>query len=421
MMGDMLAGVKVVEVAMWAYVPSAGAALAEWGADVVKIEPPTGDPIRGLMSAGVGPMDGIVFPWEIWNRGKKGIALDLTNPAAQEIVLRLCEDADVFLTSYLLPTREKLGIGLDAVREHNPSIIYACGSGQGARGPEADKGGYDSISFWSRGAVSAAVTPPGYPKPVGMPAGAFGDSISGISLAGGIAAALVKKGRTGEGALVDGSLLGTAMWCMQMGTVGTAVAMASSPEMAEMIQNPPAPPPVPAGTFPAPPVFNPLVNNYETSDHRWVALCMLQADRYFDGLVRAVGLGAMVDDERFAMPAARLENADAIVEALTEAFAGMTFDEARTGLNSQPGQWDVVNRPVDLLSDPQALVNGFVQEVDYGGGRALPMFATPVQFDRTPAPLEPAPEFGGDTDAILAGIDMDEDAILDAKISGAVI
>jgi crotonobetainyl-CoA:carnitine CoA-transferase CaiB-like acyl-CoA transferase len=419
-MANVLDGVKVVEISMWAYVPSAGTALAEWGADVVKVEPPTGDPMRGLMNAGVGPMDGIVFPWELWNRGKKAIALDLTNPEAQEIVLKLCEDADVFLTSYLPQVRKKLGVDEEAIRGRNPNIIYAVGSGQGYQGEEATKGGYDSITFWSRGGISSAVTPPGYPRPVGMPAGAFGDSISGISLAGGIAAALVKKARTGEGSLVDGSLLGTAMWAMQMGSVGAAVTMASSPEMAEMIKNPP--PPAPSdGSIPPPMVFNPLVNNYQTSDNRWVALCMLQPDLYFAGLVTAVGRADMIDDPRFATPADRAANAGDIVEELNKAFAGMTLAEARAALDTQKGQWDVVNRPVDLLDDPAGRANSFVQDVDYGNGRALPLFHSPVHFDRTPTTLTPAPDFGGDTDEILASIGMDEEAALQAKISGAVI
>lgn len=420
-MGRVLEGIKVIEVSVWAYVPSAGTVLAEWGAEVIKIEPPDGDPMRGLVNAGVGAMEGISFPWELWNRGKKGLALDLTKPEAQEIVGRLCADADVFLTSYLPGVRKKLGIDIDAIRKWNPSIVYACGSGRGPAGDEADKGGYDSITFWSRGGVSAAATPPGYPRPVGMPAGAFGDSLSGSALAGGVAAALVKKERTGEGSIVDGSLLGTALWCMQMASVGGAVAMASSPEAADAITNPPAAPPVPPGEFPRPAIFNPLVNNYRTSDGRWVALCMLQPDRYFEGLVRAVGRGDMVGDPRFATPEARASNGERIVDELEAAFAELTFDEACAALATQPGQWDVVNRPLDLLEDPQAQANGFVQEVDYGEGRSLPLFASPIQYDRTPPELTPAPGFCVDTDAILASIGMDEEAILEAKIAGAVV
>ncbi len=418
-MTDVLAGVKVVEVALWAYVPSAGAALAEWGADVVKIEPPTGDPIRGLVNAGVGPMEGISFPWELWNRGKKGIALDLRTPAAREIVLRLCEHADVFLTSYLPALRERLGLGLEAVRERNPSIVYACGSGQGAQGPEADKGGYDAITFWSRGGVSASVTPAGYPRPVGMPAGAFGDAISGVALAGGIAAALVKKARTGEGSVVDGSLLGTAAWSMQMASVGAAAAIATSPQLAELVRNPPQPR-VATGDFPEPPVFNPLVNNYRTADNRWVALCMLQFDVYFEGLVTAIGRADMVKDPRFATPQDRAGHFAEIIEELAKTFGGLTLDEARAVLAGQRGQWDVVNRAVDLLDDPQARLNGMVQDVDCGDGRRLPLFASPVQFDRTPPVLTAAPRFTADTDEVLAGIGMDEQAVLEAKITGAV-
>jgi crotonobetainyl-CoA:carnitine CoA-transferase CaiB-like acyl-CoA transferase len=420
-MANVLDGIKVVEVAVWAYVPSAGTALAEWGAEVIKVEPPTGDPIRGLVNAGIGAMDGIVFPWEIWNRGKKVIALDLTKPEAQDIVLRLCEDADVFLTSYLPAARQRLGFDIDAVRERNASIIYACGTGQGSAGPDAEKGGYDSISFWSRGGVSASVTPSDYPRPLPMPAGAFGDSLSGVSLAGGIAAALVKKARTGEGSVVVGSLLGTAMWAMQMSSVGAATMMASSPEMAEMIKHPP-PPESPAGGSPAAAfVFNPLVNNYETSDRRWVALCMLQPDRYFDGLVRALGRSDMVDDPRFLTPEDRAAHAPALVEELARTFAGMTLEEARVALASQPGQWDVVNRAVDLLDDEQAHANGFVQPVDYGDGRSLPLFASPVQFDQQAPVLTRAREFAADTDEILASIGMSEEDSLQAKISGAVI
>jgi crotonobetainyl-CoA:carnitine CoA-transferase CaiB-like acyl-CoA transferase len=398
---DVLAGVKVVEVSAWAFVPSAGAVLADWGAEVVKIEPPTGDPIRGLVNAGVGPAQGLVFPWEIWNRGKKALALDLANPEATEILMRLVETADVFLTSYLPATRRKLGIDIDAVRARNPSIIYGCGSGQGGRGDEAERGGYDSISFWSRGSVSASVTPPDYHRPVPMPAGAFGDSLSGMSLAGAIAAALVKKGRTGEGSVVDVSLLGTAMWCMQMGIVGAAVA---GPDVL-----------APSGR-----IFNPLVNNYQTSDGRWVALCMLQFEAFYEGLLRAIGREDLLGDDRFATAEDRSAHSDDLVAELEKTFAARPLAEWRTALATQRGQWDVVNRVTDVISDPQAAANGFVQTVEYGSGRSLPMVASPAQFDRHALDLRPAPGFAADTDEVLGSIGMDLDAVIEAKISGAV-
>ena len=427
-MSKPLEGVKIIEVSVWAYVPSAGAALAEWGAEVIKIEPPTGDPMRGLVNAGVGPMEGIVFPWELWNRGKRGMALDLQKPEAREIVGKLCETADVFLTSYLPSVRAKLGVDLDSIRARNPEIIYACGTGQGAVGPESERGGYDSITFWSRGGVSDGATPPDYPRPVQMPAGAFGDSLSGVSLAGGVAAALVQKAATGKGSIVDGSLFGTAAWAMQMASVGAAVAASQAPDANESTSEANAAsvagsegssdePHVPSKS----PIANPLVNVYRTSTGRWVALCMLQPDVYFEGLVCAIGREDMVADARFATPKARAENVDLIVEELAKAFAVLSFEEACRALASQRGQWDVVNRAQDLLDDPQAIANGFVQHVSYSKDRSLPIFTSPVHFDRTPPELVPAPEFSADADEILASIGMSEEEILEAKISGAVV
>ena len=282
-MYDVLEGVKVLEVSAWAFVPSGGAVLSDWGADVIKVEPPTGDPMRGLINAGI-QTDGPTFVWEIWNRGKRSVALDLRQEQARSIVLELAAEADVFLTSYLPDTRAKLGLDILDVQAHNPSIVYACGSGFGPKGDEAGKGGYDAISFWSRGGISNAVTPPGYARPLGMPSGAFGDSLSGMALAGGIAAALLRRERTGKGAVVDVALLGTAMWAMQMGIVGAAASRATLPEFdAESEPPPPAM------------ILNPLVNNYRTSDGRWLALCMLRYDLYWRGVLEVIGR-AMISD-----------------------------------------------------------------------------------------------------------------------------
>jgi crotonobetainyl-CoA:carnitine CoA-transferase CaiB-like acyl-CoA transferase len=402
----VLEGIKVVEVSAWAFVPSAGAVLADWGADVVKIEPPTGDPIRGLINAGVDA--GPSFPWEIWNRGKRSLALDLTRPRAREIVLDLARTADVFLTSYLPSTRAKLGLDIDDVRGVNPSIVYACGTGQGARGDEADRGGYDAISFWARGGIAATITPPDAERPVGQPGGAFGDSISGMALAGGVTAALLRRARTGEGAVVDVALLGTAMWSLQMSIVGASVMMAQAA----------------AGATPASAaqqLFNPLVGNYRTSDNRWVALCMLQRDKYWDGVLVALGREDLREDPRFATPEALSGHIEEAADELQAAIGTMTLSETCAALSKQPGQWDVMQTVLELPHDPQATANGFVQPVAYGDDVSLPLVASPVQFDRTPPQLGRAPEFGADTDDVLQSLGMDMDAIIEAKIDGAVV
>jgi crotonobetainyl-CoA:carnitine CoA-transferase CaiB-like acyl-CoA transferase len=405
-MERVLEGVRVVEVSAWAFVPSAGAVLADWGADVVKIEPPTGDPIRGLVNAGIA--GGPSFPWEIWNRGKRSVALDLARPKAHDIVLDLARTADVFLTSYLPSTRRKLGIDVDDVRAVNPSIVYACGTGQGAQGEQADRGGYDAISFWARGGVAATITPPDVERPVGQPGGAFGDSISGMALAGGVAAALLRRTRTGEGAVVDVALLGTAMWSLQMSISGAAVMMAQAASGA------PAP-------TPAQQLFNPLVGNYRTSDDRWVALCMLQRDKYWDGVLVALGRDDLRTDARFATPDALGGHIEEAAAELQQTIATMTLAEACAALASQPGQWDVMQTVLELPADPQAVANGFVQPVAYDGDVVMPMVASPAQFDRTPPTLGRAPEFGADTDDVLQALGMDMDAIIEAKIDGAVV
>jgi crotonobetainyl-CoA:carnitine CoA-transferase CaiB-like acyl-CoA transferase len=400
-MNQPLRGTRVIEVSMWAFVPSAGAVLADWGAEVIKVEAPTGDPIRALTFGGIAPADGIAYSWEMFNRGKRNIALDLNQTGGQEIVHELAATADVFLTSLLPTAREKLRIDDETIREVNPRIIYASGTGQGARGPEARKGGYDAISFWSRGSVSASVTPEGA-EPLGMPSGAFGDALSGMALAGGIAAALAQKEKTGEGALVDGSLLGTAMWAMQMATIGAAVA--GLDEMPKLTRQ----------TTP-----NPLVNTYQTSDGRWIALCMLQPDLYWAPFCEAIGRSDLAADARFATGSERAAHIPDAVVALDQTFKTKTLAEWIPILSVQRGQWDVVKKVSELLRDPQAVANGFIQRIDYGEGREIPLIANPIQFDRTPPALGPAPGFGSDTDEILLSLGWDWDRIIEAKVSGA--
>jgi crotonobetainyl-CoA:carnitine CoA-transferase CaiB-like acyl-CoA transferase len=402
-------GVRVVEVSAWAFVPSAGAVLSDWGADVVKVEPPTGDPMRGLVNAGIDA--GPSFPWEIWNRGKRSVALDLSRPKARDIVLDLARSADVFLTSYLPTTRAKLGIDVDDVRAVNPSIVYACGTGQGALGAQADRGGYDAISFWARGGVAATITPPDAERPIGQPGGAFGDSISGMALAGGVAAALLRRSRTGEGAVVDVALLGAAMWSLQMSIAGAAVMVAQAQAGGG----------TPASNSPAQQLFNPLVGNYRTSDGRWVALCMLQRDRYWDGVLVALGREDLRTDPRFATPDALSGHIEDAAAELQHTISTMTLAAACAALSRQPGQWDVMQTVLELPVDPQATANGFVQPVAYGDDVTLPLVASPAQFDRTPPRLGPAPEFGADTDDVLQALGMDMDAIIEAKIDGAVV
>jgi crotonobetainyl-CoA:carnitine CoA-transferase CaiB-like acyl-CoA transferase len=403
-MSRPLSGIKIVEVAMWAFVPSAGAVLSDLGAQVIKIEPPAGDPIRQLTSAGLAPgSGGFTYMWEIFNRGKQSVTLDLSTKGAVEVLHKLLEDADVFLTSLLPPARRKLNIDVEDLTTRHPQLIYAVGSGQGAHGPDAEKGGYDAISFWARGGVASAVTPKDHPYPLPMPGGAFGDGTSGAIFAGGIAAAIAKRAMTGERSIVDASLMGVGMWAMQPGIIGATFAGVDE---------------LPKPTRAMMP--NPLVNSYRTSDGRFVTLCMLQGQRYWPNLCRVIGRPDLMADPRFATDAERARNIVECIEVLDALFATKPLAEWKQILALQDGQWDVVQMAGELVRDEAALANGYVQDVDYGDGRVMKMVATPVQFDRTPLAARPAPELGQHNDEVLAGLGFSEDEVLDLKVAGII-
>lgn len=403
-MNRPLSGIKVVEVSMWAFVPAAGAVLADMGAEVTKIEPPAGDPMRWLTYSGIEPgAGGFTFLWEIFNRGKRSITVDLNIEGAAGLLHRLLEDADVFLVSLLPSARRKLRIDIEDITSRHPRIIYAVGSGQGALGPEADKGGYDSLSFWARGGIASAVTPDGSPHVLGQPGGAFGDSISGAILAGGVAAAIAQRERTGKVSVVDASLLGTAMWVMQTGIVGAALRGVNElPKLSRDV------------------VPNPLVNSYRTADGRFIALCMLQGQRYWPGFCEAAGRPDLIADPRFDSDASRAANLKACVATLDELFATRTLEEWQAILSRQEGQWNIVQQAGELVRDEQAVSNRFIQDVDYGDGRVLKMVGTPLQFDRQAIEARPAPELGAHNDEVLRELGYTAEQILDLKVAGVV-
>lgn len=403
-MGKPLEGIKVVEVAMWAFVPVAGGILSDMGAEVIKVEPPTGDPIRGLrIGATEGGKRQIDFSWESYNRGKRSITLDLKQEAGREVLMKLLEDADVFLTNLLPRARRAMGIDAETIRARFPNIIYATGSGVGQNGPEREKGGFDAITFWARGGVSSSLTEPDAEYPVGPPGPAFGDSLSGSMLAGGICAAIAKRAMTGEASEVDVSLLGAAMFAMQR-----FVAQATDAGVLN---------------FPRPEKDKPhnvLVNNYRTKDGRFLALCMLQADKYWGRLCEVAGRPDLGADPRFADANARKENLDACVAELKALFASKTLAEWRGILAQQEGQWDVVQHVGEMKDDVQARANGYLQTVDYGDGTTIPLVSVPMQFDGAPLPARRSPDLGADSDAILESLGYDEDRIIDLKVQGVV-
>lgn len=398
-----LEGIRVVEVAMWAFVPACAGILADMGAEVIKVEPPSGDPLRALdigMGAEGNPID---LSWESYNRGKKSITLDLKQPEGREVLMKLCDGADVFLTNLLPPARTKMGIDADAIRAAFPGIIYASGSGTGPNGPESTKGGYDAITYWARGGISSTITEDGAAYPVPTPGPAYGDTMSGAMLAGAICAAIARKARTGEASTVDVSLLGTAMWSMQR------LICQSTMDGTLRYPRPSSPKP-----------NNVLVATYRTADDRFVALCMLQADKYWAPLCEVAGRPDLAADPRFVTMEARAANRDDCLAELMALFAGKTLAQWREILARQDGQWDVVQDVGELHLDPQVRANNLIQTVAWDGQTDIPMVAVPMLFDGAVLPTARSPELGADSDAVLARLGYDEAAIVDLKVKGVV-
>ena len=406
-MSTVLDGVRVVELASWTYVPSAGAALADWGADVIKVESvATGDPGRALVVGGFTREAARVdadFILELGNRGKRSIAIDIKSETGRELLGRLLASADVFLTNWLPAVLERARLTVDDIRAFNPNIIIARGTGLGVRGPDRNRGGFDAATYLARGGVAYTLTPFGTETPAVQGPG-FGDLQGGITLAGGVCAALFHRERTGEPSIVDSSLLAQAMW-----TIAPSVMAA---DFFGIDGIPGAPPGL---------AINPLVNRYKTKDDRWIQFVFLQPDRYWAGFCERIGLPELAADPRFVPSSNLIANAAEACAIVAETFGANDLDHWRGVLADEPGVWGALATPREVLNDPQTEPNGYVITNCDGDGNEYKNVAAPVQFNETPPEPARAPEHGQHTEEILLELDLDWDDISAAKESGAIL
>ncbi|WP_059017731.1 CoA transferase [Mycobacterium sp. M26] len=401
-MSKPLEGVRVLEVAMYGFVPSCGAVLGEWGAEVIKVEHAvTGDPQRGLRQTGPLRVEGEPNPnVEHANRGKRSIGLDMSVPGGKEVLLELVRRSDVFLTSFLPGHRRKFGIDVEDIRAVNPAIIYARGSAFGPRGLESEKGGYDMTAFWCRAGTAATITPPGIEGMIGPPGPAYGDTISGTNLAGGIAAALFKRERTGEPSVVDVSLLGSGLWAM-----GHTIALTQ--HLGERLVAP-----VP-GVHGSP--INPLVGLYETADGRYISFVMMQPTKFWADVCRHMEITEYIDDPRFGSAEQIAAHTADAVEILGKAMATRTLAEWSTRFATLAGPWAPVQDTLQAAADAQVRANEYLVQAG-----ELELVSNPVQFDVAAPQSGPAPGFAEQTDEILEEIGLDWDRIIELKTAGAV-
>jgi crotonobetainyl-CoA:carnitine CoA-transferase CaiB-like acyl-CoA transferase len=403
----ILQGVRVVELASWTYVPSAGAALADWGADVIKVEDvKAGDPGRALVIGGFtkdAARAHIDFILEIGNRGKRSIAIDIKSDTGREYFGRLLATADVFLTNWLPGPLERARLTVEDIRSFNPNIIIARGTGTGVRGPDRDKGGFDAATYLSRGGVAYTLTPFGTETPAVQGPG-FGDLQGGITLAGGVCAALFHRERTGETSIVDSSLLAQAMW-----SIAPSISVA---DLFDMDGIPGAPPGL---------AINPLVNRYKTRDDRWIQMVFLQPDRFWAGFCERIGLPELATDERFVPSSNLIANAAAACALVGERIASEDLAYWHKALADEPGVWAALATPKETLNDPQVKPNGYVIPNVDDQGNEYQIVAAPVQFNERPPGPARAPEHGQHTEEILLELDLDWDDISAAKDSGAIL
>jgi crotonobetainyl-CoA:carnitine CoA-transferase CaiB-like acyl-CoA transferase len=392
----MLEGLKVVEFSTWVAGPSAAMVLADWGADVIKIESRDGDPVRNLFAARADWPDNPVF--DLQNRGKRGVVLDIRQPDGREALLRILEGADIFITNLRPGALKRAGLDYDSVRQRLPRLIYTSVSGYGLDGSAADLPAFDIAALWTRSGVGGATIPEGvdpFPCRPGM-----GDSICALATVASSLAALAERSRTGEGRLVETSLIRTGSYA-----IGWDLAI----QLRYGEHN---------RALPRSRTQSPVANYFRDAEGRWVSISV-RAPRDWPAIAAAAGRSDLVDDPRFATPADRIANAAALLEELDAAFGAMNHAEMTRRLTEQDIIWAPLQTLADVAQDPVAHQAGCFVEVEGDDGERFLAPASPARFPgrQDPGPRPAAPKLGAHTREVLAeaGLGVAE---IDALIAG---
>jgi crotonobetainyl-CoA:carnitine CoA-transferase CaiB-like acyl-CoA transferase len=399
-----LEGIRVLEVDNWGFAPSAGAVLADWGADVVKVEPPgRGDPLRGaFVTLGFAADELVNFMHEQWNRNKRSIALDIATATGRAVLDELVAASDVFLTNYLPEPRARLHLTAGDIRRANPGIVYATATGQGSKGPDAGRASYDYVSAWARAGVGDRLTAEGGPLP--QQRAGIVDTTAGNFLAGAISAALLRRERSGEPVDVEVSLLAAGGWI-----VGPDITFALNNGF-EM----------PRGRSDGRGA-GPLFTWYECADGKRLVLTMMQPERYWPEVVRVLELGDLLDDERFDTPEKRVAATDELCAIVAERIRSLPREEWARRMNASDMIWGPVQSPTEYAADVQVVANGYLLDVARADGRVMHLAASPAQFDGAPITARrAAPALGEHTDEVLHELGWSEERVHNARTQGVI-
>jgi crotonobetainyl-CoA:carnitine CoA-transferase CaiB-like acyl-CoA transferase len=400
-----LTGLRVLDIATIIAGPSAAALLADWGADVVKVEHPLrGDPLRGLriptLAAGKDPS---ALVMEQCNRSKRSIALDLEHPDSRPVLERLLARSDVFMTNLRPEPRQRLRLDVADVRSVKADLICATGSAMGSLGPDRDRGGYEHATFWARGGLADTFHHPALPYPPRMPGG-MGDLTAGAMLAGAIAAGVAGLRLHGEPSTIDVSMLGLAAWMNSSDLQSVSAGMGTASKQFVLGDRSKA--------------WNPLMGMYRTADDRFIALNIVQSDRFWSELCDLIDGSELATDERFDSAAARAANATELVTLLDEIFARHPLADWMHRLGGARFVWEPVQTVDDLVNDPQVVANGIL--VPTGDESSARVVSGPAQFDATPPAASRAPEHGEHTEEILLEMGFGWDDIGQLQEAGAI-
>lgn len=401
-MAGILEGIKVIDMGHFVAVPSAGAVLADWGAEVLKVEPLSGEPQRGVMSL-LFKRNGSAVNWRfvVHNRNKKSLALDLKKAPGRDILYSLIQRSDVFMSNYELGALQRLKVDYTTLSQLNPRLVYAFLTGYGTAGPDRDQRGFDLAAAWARTGMQYLLGESVGPPP--QQRGGVLDRTVGFQMVAGILAALLHREKTGKGQELELSLYHSGVWTL---AADLQVALGGLPlTIHDRTQAP-----------------NPLVNTYRTKDDRWLQLAMNQADLSWHDFCQAIERPELENDPRFSNIETRTEHRQELIGILDEVFAAKTIEEWEKKLKESNSIYARVQTPDEVLADPQALANNFFAEIEYPAVGQTKIVTTPVKFHQNPASVRtPAPEVGQHTEEVLLDLGYSWDDISRLKEQGVIL